>query len=61
MGIEAKLIKLSAQTTQRELEATIDELNNDLEIDGIIVQVNKIFLIYNCLIFFFNNFLNLAF
>lgn len=41
VGIEAKLVKLSAQTTQSELEATIDELNNDNKIDGIIVQVYK--------------------
>ena len=39
VGIEAKLVKLNAQTTQTELEATIDELNNDSEVDGIIVQL----------------------
>lgn len=38
-GIEAQTIRLPAETTQSELLATIDRLNNDPAIDGILVQL----------------------
>jgi len=39
VGIRARDIKLPAETTQEELLATIDELNNDDSIDGLLVQL----------------------
>jgi len=39
--MEAKLVKLSNQITQAELEEEIDKLNKDHYVDGIIVQVRK--------------------
>lgn len=39
VGIEAELVKFGSEVTQNELEAKIDELNNDINVDGIIVQV----------------------
>ncbi|XGW12928.1 hypothetical protein V3C99_013518 [Haemonchus contortus] len=39
VGAEGKLIKLPDTITQEELEAEIDNLNNDNNIDGIIVQL----------------------
>lgn len=39
VGLEARLVKLSSQTTQAELEAQIDGLNSDSNVDGIIVQL----------------------
>lgn len=44
IGAQAVLVKLPDTTTQRELEAEIDRLNNDNNIDGIIVQVCAFFL-----------------
>lgn len=43
VGMDAKLIKLSNQITQVELEDEIDKLNKDHYVDGIIVQVRVIF------------------
>ncbi|GAB3290654.1 bifunctional methylenetetrahydrofolate dehydrogenase/methenyltetrahydrofolate cyclohydrolase FolD [Pseudidiomarina andamanensis] len=39
VGIVSKAFDLPATTTQAELEALIDQLNNDAEIDGILVQL----------------------
>ncbi|CAJ0935596.1 unnamed protein product, partial [Mesorhabditis belari] len=39
IGAEGKLIKLPETITQGELEAEIDKLNNDDNVDGIIVQL----------------------
>lgn len=39
VGIASKAFDLPATTTQAELEALIDQLNNDAEIDGILVQL----------------------
>lgn len=39
IGFEAKLIKLPNTTNQHELEAVVNELNNDFYVDGIIVQL----------------------
>uniref|UniRef100_A0A915D1E8 C-1-tetrahydrofolate synthase, cytoplasmic n=1 Tax=Ditylenchus dipsaci TaxID=166011 RepID=A0A915D1E8_9BILA len=39
VGMDTRLIKLSEQTTEAELTAQIDALNNDKEVDGIIVQL----------------------
>jgi methylenetetrahydrofolate dehydrogenase (NADP+) / methenyltetrahydrofolate cyclohydrolase len=38
-GIEARTIRLPADTTQHELLATIDTLNRDNQVDGILVQL----------------------
>jgi len=47
IGMGARMVSLGEEITQAELEAEIDSLNNDPEVDGIIVQlpldcVNKI-------------------
>jgi len=39
VGIKTKDHKLSADTTQKELDKIIDELNNDKEVHGILVQL----------------------
>lgn len=39
IGAEGRLVKLPATTTQAELERQIDQLNEDENVDGIIVQV----------------------
>ena len=39
VGIKTKDHKLSADTTQEELDKIIDELNNDKEVHGILVQL----------------------
>jgi methylenetetrahydrofolate dehydrogenase (NADP+)/methenyltetrahydrofolate cyclohydrolase len=39
VGIISKAFDLPATTTQAELEALIDQLNNDAEVDGILVQL----------------------
>ncbi|TKR63602.1 hypothetical protein L596_027412 [Steinernema carpocapsae] len=47
IGMGTRMVKLSDQISQEDLEKAIDDLNNDPEVDGIIVQlpldcVNKI-------------------
>ena len=39
VGIVSKAFDLPASTSQAELEALIDQLNNDAEVDGILVQL----------------------
>ena len=39
VGINFKLIQLKSNVTQIELEKTIDEVNNNISIDGYIVQL----------------------
>lgn len=39
LGIDAKLIKLPIDTSEKELLKVIDELNNDARVDGFIVQM----------------------
>lgn len=39
LGIEATLLKLPIETTQNELLKVIDELNNNPDVDGFIVQM----------------------
>ena len=39
VGIVSKAFDLPATTSQAELEALIDQLNNDAEVDGILVQL----------------------
>ena len=39
VGIKTKDHKLSADTTQKEIDKIIDELNNDKEVHGILVQL----------------------
>jgi len=39
VGIKTKDHKLSADTTQKELDKIIDNLNNDKEVHGILVQL----------------------
>uniref|UniRef100_A0AC35UAU5 C-1-tetrahydrofolate synthase, cytoplasmic n=1 Tax=Rhabditophanes sp. KR3021 TaxID=114890 RepID=A0AC35UAU5_9BILA len=39
LGIRSKLIKLDDHTSQGQLEAKIEELNGEYEVDGIIVQL----------------------
>ena len=39
IGIKTKDHKLSADTTQKELNKIIDDLNNDKEVHGILVQL----------------------
>ncbi len=39
VGFESTLVQLPAEITQEELLAKIDQLNNDSEIDGFIVQL----------------------
>lgn len=40
IGVKAQVIKLADTITQADLEQTIDNLNADDDIDGIIVQVD---------------------